>query len=481
MLRRLPELSTEEKKRDKDMGPTEYVANWTVKTTYDDIPAGAKRAAQEMAFDCLGAMLAGSAQPLAKTMISYVQELGGKAEATVLPGGERLPAFSAALVNGTLGHALDYDDYASAFGHSASILLPALLALGEKTGASGRDLMEAFIIGHEVGESVRPRDKGDDSPFHKMPVLGRIGAAAACARLLKLDRKQVQMALGIAGSMASGVHHQLGTMTKPLHAGLSARDGVMAAELAARGWTAGERILEHPSGFLEAFFGMGDDANSLVERLGNPFRIQDMVKIKKYPCGSSNHYTIDALLELMKEHNFDYRGVEEVEIQQAYCSVYIDPINEPPRTGLQGKFSMVYNAAAALVLGKIDIDTFAEERINDPRIRETMGRVRVRVLSKWEISYARVERWWPGGGSQGMTGRPVVVRLKNGKVLSKVVPPDRILGSPKNPWGFENIRAKFEANARLVLPEHKVREAVGVWSKLEEIRDIREAIPCVVV
>ncbi|MBI4331872.1 MAG: MmgE/PrpD family protein [Chloroflexi bacterium] len=462
------------------MGPTEYVANWIVKTTYDDIPAAAKRVAQETAFDCLGCLLAGSVQPAGRTITDYVRGMGGKAEATVIPGGERIPAASAAFLNGTVAHALDFDDRDSGFSHSASILLPGLVALAEKTGASGKDIVEAYIIGYSVGEAVRPAGaKVDDTSFHKMPVCGRMGATAACAKLLKLDQKQVRMALGIAGSMASGLSHIHGTMVKPLHAGLSARDGIIAAELAARGWTAGEHILEHPSGFLEAFFGAGEEAQKLVERLGNPFRIQDKVMIKKYPCGGSNHFTIDALLELMREHHFDYRDVEEVEVAQSYYSVYIDPLYLRPKNGLQGKFSMAYNAAAALVLGKIDINTFTDERVHDPRIVETMDKVRIRVLSKWEVSYARTEGAWPGGGSPGMTGRPVKVRLKDGRVLSKVIPPDGILGSQKNPWGFENIRKKFENNARLALPEHKIADAVRVWSRLEEIGDIREAIKCV--
>ncbi|MBI4333926.1 MAG: MmgE/PrpD family protein [Chloroflexi bacterium] len=461
------------------MRPTEYLADWIVNTRYEDIPAKAKQVAQETAFDCLGVMLAGSAQPLGNIIAGYVQEQGGKAEATVVATGRRLPAGSAAFVNGTFGHALDYDD-SSAFSHSASILLGTLLALGEKTGASGRDVVEAYIIGHEAGEAVTPRGKVEGYPFHKMPVSGRLGAAAACARLLKLDVKKVQMAMGIAGSMASGVNHNHGTMSKPLHAGLAARDGIIAAELAARGWTAGESILEHPSGFLEAFYGVGEEATELVQQLGNPFRIQDIVRIKKYPCGFANHYTIDAMLELMKEHHFDYRDVAEVEVQQGYYSHYIDPIYERPRTGLSGKFSMRYNAAAALALGKVDIDTFNEKTINDPRILETMDKVRIRVLSKWEVAQANVERRWPGGGSTGSTGKPVTVRLKDGRVLSKVIPPDRVLGGQKNPWGFENIRAKFETNARLALPEAKVQEAVRVWSRLEQIPDIREAIHCVV-
>ncbi|MBI4332826.1 MAG: MmgE/PrpD family protein [Chloroflexi bacterium] len=461
------------------MGPTEHIADWIVNTRYEDMPAGAKKVAQETAFDCLGVMLAGSAQPHGRLIMRYIQECGGKAEATIIPTGEQVPASGAAFVNGTLAHALDYDDV-SGFAHSASILLPTLLALGEKRGGSGREIVDAYIVGHEVGDTLMPRGGLQESAFHRMPVCGRMGAAAACARLLKLDRDRVRMALGIAGSMASGVNHNHGSMTKPLHAGLSARDGVMAAELAALGWTAGSQIVEHPSGFVEAFF-PGKEALELGQRLGNPFRIQDIVMLKKYPCGFANHYVIDAILELMQEHGFDYRDVAEVEVQQAYFSHYIDPIYENPRTGLHGKFSISYNAAAALVLGKIDIDTFSDETVRDPRIRETMGRVRVRVLSKWEVSLANLERRWPGSGTTGGTGRPVTVRLRDGKVLSKTIPVDHILGAQKNPWGFENIRAKFETNARQALPEARVPEAVKVWSRIEEIPDIREAISTVVV
>ncbi|MBI4330282.1 MAG: MmgE/PrpD family protein [Chloroflexi bacterium] len=461
------------------MGPTEHIVNWIVSTGYDQMPAEAKMVAQETCFDCLGTLLAGSAQPIGITITSYVQDWGGKGESTIIPGGQLVPAGNAAFANGTLAHALDYDDWSSAFSHSASILFPALLALAEKTGSSGRDVVEAYITGHEVGWAVRPPGH-DDQPFHRMGVCGRIGAAAACAKLLKLAPGQVTMALGIAGSMASGLGHNIGSMTKPLHAGLAARDGVMAAELASRGWTAGEHILEHPSGFIEAFFGAGDNARALVERVGNPYRIHNMVKFKKYPCGGANHYTIDALLELMREHHFDYRDVEEVEVEQGYYSMYIDPLYlRKPKDRFGAEFSMVYNAAATLVLGKVDIDAFSEERIKDPRIQQTMDRIRIRVLSKWEVSYARDERQWPAG-SPGFTGKPVLVRLKDGRTLSKAIPTDRILGAPKNPWGFENLRSKFETNARLALPGSKVAEAVRVWSRLEQIVSIRQAIKHVV-
>jgi 2-methylcitrate dehydratase PrpD len=457
------------------MSLTEAVARWVVETRYDEIPDEAKVATSVASFDAMGCMLAGSAQLLGNILSAYVEELGGSPQATVVGTGQRTSTANAAFANGTFGHGLDYDDRGM-LSHAASLLLAALMAIGEKSDAAGKDILEATIIGREVGHALSEgmRHVG----FHKMAVFGRIGATVACAKLLRLDVNQIQMALGIAGSMASGVSHNHGTMTKPLHAGLAARDGVIAAEMAARGWTSGDRILEHPAGFMASFCGDSVNVWSLIKNLGKPFRVQQAVGIKKYPCGGANHRVIDALLALMKEHSFDYRDVEEVEVPQSYQSHYI--MIAKPRTGLEAKFSMVYIPAATLVQGYIDIDTFTDERIQDPRIQQTMEKIRVRVLTQWEVGLDRAESRWPGG-STGHTNRAIKVRLKDGRALAKHIPPDEVLGEPKNPWGFENIRSKFANNARLALSQERAAEAAKVWSNLEQIKSIREAVKCVVV
>ena len=229
-------------------------------------------------------------------------------------------------------------------------------------------------------------------------------------------------------------------------------------------------------GFIPSFCGEAGDVDSIVKSLGKPFTIQNTIVIKKYPCGAGNHPTIDSILELMREHHFDYRDVEEVELQQSYQSDYV--LYAKPRTGLEGKFSVLYNAAAALVQGKVDIETFTDERIHEPRIQETMDKVRIRILTRWDEWEEKSSGRWPDG-STGFTGKPVRVRLKDGRVLSKTIAPKQLLGSPRNPWGFENIRAKFESNASRALPPDKVRQAAEVWSKLSEIADVSSAIDCV--
>ena len=456
------------------MGATKAIAQWIANTSLSDIPPEAKKTAEIGCFDCLGVLIAASTQPHGKIFLRYIEDLGGKPEVAIVPSGFRTAVSNAALGMGTLSHALDYDD-SGAFAHASTVLFPALLALGEKIAASGQDLIEAYVVGFEVGVRLASPYK-QSRGFHKMAVFGRMAAAAACSKLLDLNDAQIQMALGIAGSMASGVVLNHGTMTKPLHAGLAARDGVMAAELAARGWTGAADIIDHPLGFIPSFCGDAGDVDAIVKSLGNPFTIQNTIVIKKYPCGAGNHPTIDSILELMNEHHFDYRDVEEVELQQSYQSDYV--LYAKPRTGLEGKFSVLYNAAAALVQGRVDIDTFTDERIKDARIQATMDKIRVRILTRWDEWEEKSSGKWPDG-STGFTGKPVRVRLKDGRALTKTISPKQLLGSPRNPWGFENIRAKFEANANLALPPQKVKEAAERWSRMTDIKDLRSALPCV--
>ena len=366
------------------MGATETIAKWIVNTTYEDIPPDAIRVASESCFDLLGVILAGSTQPVGEIIQQYVTDLGGSPDATVLASGLQTSLPNTALANGTMGHALDYDDFGG-FGHPTVAIFPALLALGEHIGATGRDLMEAYVVGCEVGLAVSHATRYNqmDRGFHSTAVIGHLASAMACSKLLKLDEHQTTMALGMAGSMAGGLIHNFGTMTKPLHAGLVCRDGVMAAQLAQRGLTSGERIMEHPLGFAATVLGQGIyDLDEMAENLGKPFRTQDALIIKKYPCCGGNHSMLDSLFSLMREHNFSYEDVASAEVDQPYLSIVT--MYGEPEGPLQGKFSSRYNVAAALVDNQIAIDTFSDEKIADANIQETMEKVSNRVLSKPE-------------------------------------------------------------------------------------------------
>lgn len=272
------------------------------------------------------------------------------------------------------------------------------------------------------------------------------------------------MALGMAGSMAGGVIHNFGTMTKPLHAGMTCRDGLMAAQLAQRGFTAGDQILEHPVGFTATVIGdEHTDLDAAADQLGKPFRVQDALIIKKYPSCGSNHAMLDSVFGLMREHEFGYDDVENAEIVQSYASTVM--LYEEPETDLKGKFSAKYNMAAALVDGEIAIDTFTDEKIVDPDVVNMMERVSIRVQSKFEA-----------GGSTVSKGVPVRITLKDGRVVEHETPRGEILGSQAAPWGVDNITGKFRDNVALVLPDNRVDDAVRQWNDVTQVEDVGSAI-----
>jgi 2-methylcitrate dehydratase PrpD len=417
--------------------------------------------ANESCFDVIGVILAGSAQPVGDIIKKYVADQGAAPQATVLSSGSQSSVANAALANGTMGHALDYDDFGG-FGHPTVAIFPALLAIGEHSGATGRDLLEAYVIGCEVGLALQhaTKYKQMDKGFHSTAVIGRLACTAACAKLMKLDHGQTVMALGMAGSMASGLIHNFGTMTKPLHAGLTCRDGVTAAQLAQRGLTAGEQIIEHPFGFATTVLGEGIyDLDEMAENLGKPYRVQDALMIKKYPCCGGNHAMLDSLFSLMRDNDFTYEDVASAEVDQSYYSVvmlYQDPDDE-----LKGKFSAKFNVAAALVDGEIAVDTFTQEKIADSTINETMGKVRTRVMAKSEEMLTRSD-----------DGHKIKITLNDGRVFEHVTARADILGSQKNPWGFESIKSKFQENVALVLSQEGVEDAVSAWSDILQVSDV---------
>ena len=277
------------------------------------------------------------------------------------------------------------------------------------------------------------------------------------------------MALGMAGSMSSGLIHNFGTMTKPLHAGLSCRDGVTAAQLAQRGLTAGDQIIEHPFGFANTVLGEGIyDLDAMAENLGKPFRIQDALMIKKYPCCGGNHAMLDSLFGMMRDNNFTYEDVASAEVDQSYLSVVM--LYQEPDDALKGKFSAKYNVAAALVDGEVAIGTFKDEKIADATIQETMGKVRTRVMAKAEEGLADHSK-----------GLPIRITLKDGRVFEHTTPRANILGSQGNPWGFDSIKSKFEVNAGMVLSEEGVAQAVETWSDITQVEDLSGAIKSTLV
>ena len=232
---------------------TKKLAHFEAETRMEDIPQEALTVAQRGITDCIGVIFPGSLEPQGKIIRDYVRKMGGVAESSIIGSDLKTSPYLAALANGTMGHALDYDDMGG-FGHPSVVLVPAVLAIGESMGASGKDILTAYVVGFEVAACLRQQLwthylRG----WHATGNFGSLGAGAAVARLLKLDVHQVRMVLGIAASLAGGLRQNFGTMTKPLHAGQAAANGIKAALLTQAGFTADENIIETPLGFVKVF------------------------------------------------------------------------------------------------------------------------------------------------------------------------------------------------------------------------------------
>lgn len=444
------------------MGATAQIAEFLVKSRWEDVPPAAVEAAKRAILDSVGVMLAGSVEPPARIAQRIAEAEGGTPLCTILGTPIRTGAVWAALANGVAGHALDYDDTNfTMIGHPSVPVLAAALAAGELALADGRALLHAFLLGFEVettlGQVMNPAHY--ERGFHATGTLGTLGAAAAAAKLLDLDPGQTRYALAIAATQASGLKENFGTMTKPFHAGHAARSGLLAVLLAREGFTASEIALEGPQGYFAVLGGQNADPTATLEGLGASWKVLSSgVAVKPYPSCACTHAIIEAVLELREAHRLRPEQVREITVGVA-PSVPNMLIHHDPRTGLEGKFSAEFCAAAALVEGWVGIATFTDERTSDPRIRAVMEKVRMVVDPAIP------------GDQERHAWASVTVKLADGRVLE--VPPREVAGHPSRPLTAEALRQKFEECAGRVLPRDRVESAAEMLESLEDCPDLR--------
>ena len=290
--------------------PTRIIADYIVNTTYDDLPDNVIQVAKMSIIDGIGTCIAGSETAAGRIITDYAREGNSRPEATVIAGGFKASAAEAALANGTMMHALDYDDGSEDFlGHPTTVILPAVLALGEWKGISGKEALLAYFLGYEVGNRIGAGmgPSHFDAGWHATATIGALAAVVASAKILKLDERQTTMAIGIAASLASGLRQNVGTMTKPLHAGNAARNGVFAARLAQNGFTADQGILEAPIGYAKVFGGtVAASLEKMTRKLGSPFEIISSPPIiKLYPSCRATAGPLDAILHIVRQHKIE--------------------------------------------------------------------------------------------------------------------------------------------------------------------------------
>jgi 2-methylcitrate dehydratase PrpD len=325
---------------------TAFLSSFIEKTSYEDIPRDARTVAKQCLLDWLGVSIAARHDPLVQILIDDCTSEAGPGTCTILGRSTRLPTLQAALVNGAMGHALDYDDVLPQVGHPTAPVAPAVLALGEQLGSSGTDLLTAFVVGFEtelrVAKFMGPSHYAKG--WHGTATYGTFGAMAASAKLLALDQSQIRHAFGLAGTQAAGLKCVFGTMTKPFHAGRAAQNGLFASRLAKRGFTSSTNVLEDVQGFGDTQ-SESRDASIAVAEPGR-FHLQNTL-FKYHAACYLTQSSIEAATSLRDEFDLVPGMIESVAIHVAPGHLRVCNI-ESPRSGLECKFSLRMTAAMAL-------------------------------------------------------------------------------------------------------------------------------------
>jgi 2-methylcitrate dehydratase PrpD len=452
------------------MQNTKYVVDYIVSSRFEAIPGQALTVAKGAIQDCVGVALAGARHSAGSIPAEWARASAGAGNAgaggaTVWGQNFKTSAHDAALVNGTAAHALDYDDVTwGLIGHPSVSLVPALLAIGETINASGRDVLHAYVVGFEVmaklGRTTQPRHSLDGG-WHATGTIGAFGATAACCKLLDLDADRTARALGIVYSMTSGNVSNFGTMCKPLHAGLAARNAVEASLWAQAGFTSLPHPFDGPRSFHAVYSrGLPVDMKPLAE-LGEVYELVVRgVVIKPYPCGVALHPAIDAVHALKKEHAIDPDAVASGEA--GVTKYTFDKLCYlVPQTGLEAKFSMPYTIARSILDDGIGFDTFSDRLVQDEKAQALTRRISMYV-------HAGIEKAWTMGS------RPVNVRLhlRDGSVLERQV--DISKGNPEVAMTPEELNVKFEDCARLSLDPAALKAAAQRLQTIENLAAISE-------
>jgi len=439
------------------------LASFAAGLVYEDLPPDVVASVRLRVLDLLGIALAATTQEFAPTLRGALEGWGARGDCTVVGAKITAPAPLATLVNGALAHGLDFDDtHAASITHPSAVVLPAALAVGEAQGADGRAVLTAAVAGYEAIARLGMAAPGafHARGWHATAVCGPFAAALVAGRLGGLDASHLTAAVGLAGSVASGVQEFLedGSWSKRLHAGWAGHGGVVAAALAGNGFTGPATILEGRFGLYRTFLGIDPDVRPF-ETLGREWETL-RVGFKPYPCCHYLHAFLDCALAIRGEAGFDAAQVEAVECLVPAGEVPI--VCEPraakvrPRTSYDAQFSLPFTVAAALARGQVGLDTFTPERLADESLLALAARV------SHQVDHAsRFPDGFPGW---------VRLRLRDGGMLEAREPDGR--GGPARPLPPEAIVAKFRDNAGRALPAARVAALEQAALGLERLDDV---------
>lgn len=425
---------------------TDLLVSYVTDSTYESLGSSALEAAVRPIVDTVGVILAGLGSEVGQGMTDYAkkQTLGAQKGAWTPVKGVGVSAEVAACINGALAHSLDYDDTVLGAGHPSGVVLAALLAacdpaLPGNTGPlTGRKLLEAFTLGFDVHVKMARALglKHYKHGWHTTSTAGAFAATAAVAHARGYDREKTAIAFGMTASMISGIQRNFGTATKPLHSGLAARAGVMACDLADVGYTASANVFDGPRSVID-MYGLGEKDMSQFEKLGGTHAIIDPgVALKRFPACYTTHRAIQATLNLCNKHDLKPEQIKSV---RGYTPVgalmYL--VKHPPRTGLEGKFSVEYLVACAVHDRDVGLNSFSDEAVLRPGIKDLLKRIEVTE-----------EEWCRPDDPQGLRSSPAtggfievhITTTDGTKLVEKVFSPE---GSVEFPLTWDGLGQKF--------------------------------------
>lgn len=452
------------------MGFTKTLSKWISELRYENVPREAIPWVKTAVIDYFAVALAGCIADGLKIVRRHVWSQYAKGAATIIGDHECMSLEAAALYNGTMAHWEEYDDATFGMaGHPSVVIMPALFAAAEHCGANGKQFIGAYLAAFEtcakVGRLINPQSIV--LGYHPTAIIGTIGAAAAVANLMQFDAATTENALGIAASHSCGLRPQLGFMVKPLHAGLASRGGLAAALLARDGFVGAQDVIEGKHGFANAYSGgKPNDFAAIAEKIGKPLEILDPgIAFKIFPSNFHTQAGVVAVLQMMKEDGVKTNDVERVRCLGNHM-IQHSLWNDNPQSGLEGKLSLHYCIAAALVDGQLEVEQFREDKVRDPRVRDLIRRVFIEP----HPDMARLD-FTKGKDFLGME---VIIALKDGKTVSRHIKSGFSVPGLANGDLHPELVDKFARNARRVLTANAIEDCLRRVRALEQAESIAD-------
>jgi 2-methylcitrate dehydratase PrpD len=452
-------------------GLTEAVARFVAENGVDDFPPEAIEKAKKVVADTFACIIAGAGSETAEPLRCYVARAGSGGDRPVLGTNVKTSPELAAMVNGTFGHSLDFDDVLAMMpGHPSSIILATLLACTSGSHpTSGRALLEGYVIGIEVGAKIGLGITNGhyNRGFHGTGTLGIFSAAAALSKLERLEPGDIRTVIGIASSMASGLRRNFGTMVKPLHTGWAARNAVVAVSLARCGFTAAPDVLEAKSGFFAAYGAERSDASVAADALGRPYTIVDPgIALKKFPCYNGSQRAMDGVLRLRQKLDFTAETLERLECRMPPGGLQV-LIYPEPKTGLEAKFSLPYSLAAGVLDGGYSLATFSDAAVARPAIQALFRKIHISEDARCGGNDPLLAT--RAAGARGFV--EVEVHTTDGR--RETIRVDAAPGHPSRELTWQEIREKFmDCAAHGRIDPTRAERAFATIMQLQDCADV---------